>query len=327
MKPITDKQNTDVASSTWPYGKIKDKTSTESGTPVNADVYQDHHQFFSKLMDAANITPNGQLDNASNGFQLHDAHVASIETMIKAYLLSIVGASNVSTNQYYFFGNNLYHATTKIEGLTVTNELDPISQNCYTFVYINDNIYLYAGNPLTGDSEEYGYYKGFKTIRWKNGSPSVITSVWLYSLGAFNNREILDNTEDVDLDLNLGYASPVINGFYARFNDKVITITTDLTYNIYLGNIVILNIGRSLKKYRLRIQGLYSKDLSDIDENTQFHIFHSMKNASNTGGIDPDVIYGMSSSSNNSLLVIDISSPSGSNYRGKFTATFFLEKY
>lgn len=48
-------------------GDIKD---APAGTPVNRQVYGDIQQFFRKLMRDAGLTPNGQRDNESNGFQL-----------------------------------------------------------------------------------------------------------------------------------------------------------------------------------------------------------------------------------------------------------------
>lgn len=53
-------------------GDIKDKTSSEAGTPVNRTVYSDIHQFFAKLMEVAQIPYNNQLDNAESN-QLFDA--------------------------------------------------------------------------------------------------------------------------------------------------------------------------------------------------------------------------------------------------------------
>lgn len=73
MIAITTKPNTEPVSTEYPFGSIKDNSGANDGTPVNRYVYSDHHQFFAKLMDAAGLTPNDLLDNATNGFQLHEA--------------------------------------------------------------------------------------------------------------------------------------------------------------------------------------------------------------------------------------------------------------
>jgi hypothetical protein len=70
---ITDKPNTEAPSADYPFGNIKDKTISTSGTPVNKLVYTDIHQFFAKLMDYAGVTPNGLPDNEYSGWQLMEA--------------------------------------------------------------------------------------------------------------------------------------------------------------------------------------------------------------------------------------------------------------
>jgi hypothetical protein len=70
---LTTKTNTEPASTNYPYGQIKDKTSSVPGTPVNVATYGDFHQFFEKLMAAAGITHNNIPDNAGDGFQLYEA--------------------------------------------------------------------------------------------------------------------------------------------------------------------------------------------------------------------------------------------------------------
>ena len=69
---LEDKTRVMPPNGEYPYGQIKDRSGEERGTPVNAEVYGDIHQFFAKLMDAAAITHNGVPDNAYDGFQLYE---------------------------------------------------------------------------------------------------------------------------------------------------------------------------------------------------------------------------------------------------------------
>lgn len=76
---ITDKPNTSPPDSDYIYGNIKDDDGTDNGTPVNVEVYADFHQFFARLLDQGNITPNGLPDNNYSGFQLYDALISVIK--------------------------------------------------------------------------------------------------------------------------------------------------------------------------------------------------------------------------------------------------------
>lgn len=76
MIPLSSKENATAPNAQFPYGQIKDDDGTGNGVPVNREVYQDLHTFFEKIMDVSNITPNGILDDAYNGYQLYLALLA-----------------------------------------------------------------------------------------------------------------------------------------------------------------------------------------------------------------------------------------------------------
>lgn len=57
----------------YPNGKIKDNPGNNTGTPFDAKVYQDFHQFFAKLLRDAGIVPNNLHDNETNGYQYFQA--------------------------------------------------------------------------------------------------------------------------------------------------------------------------------------------------------------------------------------------------------------
>jgi hypothetical protein len=70
---LENKINVDGASGSFPYGKIRDKTSTTAGTPVNTSVYGDFHQFFARILDKSGVIANGLLENLTNGFQYFES--------------------------------------------------------------------------------------------------------------------------------------------------------------------------------------------------------------------------------------------------------------
>ena len=78
---LSAKPNTQTPNAAYPYGNILDDTGANDGTPVNALVYADFHQFFAKLLDNAGITANGLPDNFTNGFEYFDA-LLGVETTL-----------------------------------------------------------------------------------------------------------------------------------------------------------------------------------------------------------------------------------------------------
>lgn len=70
-RTIVSLPNTEPADATNPYGRVRNETSqgAEDGTPVTEEMVGDALVFFQNLLDAANITANGQREDAVNGFQ------------------------------------------------------------------------------------------------------------------------------------------------------------------------------------------------------------------------------------------------------------------
>lgn len=79
---LTTKQNTDPAVYPWPYGKIRDNSGPNDGTPVNTQVYGDYHQFFAVLLQNGSIVANDLPENSNNSFQysLALANIPKIQT-------------------------------------------------------------------------------------------------------------------------------------------------------------------------------------------------------------------------------------------------------
>lgn len=82
---LEDKPNVEAPSTDYEFGNIKDNPGNNSGTPVNALVYADFHQFFAKLMASAGISYNGLPDNTTNDYQYFLALIKAIDDEVKLY--------------------------------------------------------------------------------------------------------------------------------------------------------------------------------------------------------------------------------------------------
>lgn len=114
-RKLTNKTNVAAPDSVYPFGRIKDKTSTQPGTPVNEDSYGDFHQFFEKLMAASEITANDLPDNAYNGFQLFQALKRVMNNQLYTAAKSTTPTPSVS---------NLTGATSKVRSVRVGQKID-----------------------------------------------------------------------------------------------------------------------------------------------------------------------------------------------------------
>ena len=72
-RSLINKENVEPVDGDYPYGRIKDNTGSDDGTPVNEDVYGDFHQFFAKMFSESGLTYNELPDNDYSGFQLFEA--------------------------------------------------------------------------------------------------------------------------------------------------------------------------------------------------------------------------------------------------------------
>lgn len=73
MRSLASKPNVIAPGGDYPHGRIKDDPGNNTGTPVDEEVYGDFHQFFSELMAAGGVVPNGLPENDYSGFQLNEA--------------------------------------------------------------------------------------------------------------------------------------------------------------------------------------------------------------------------------------------------------------
>ncbi|MCK4521270.1 MAG: hypothetical protein KAU20_01760 [Nanoarchaeota archaeon] len=73
MIELQNKTNVEAPNGEYPYGKTKNNTGTNNGTPVNEELVHDVMQFFEKLMAEGAVVANGIPDNEYDGFQLYEA--------------------------------------------------------------------------------------------------------------------------------------------------------------------------------------------------------------------------------------------------------------
>lgn len=76
MRTLEDVNNSKKISSIYPYGGVKDKSITESGTSITESLIGDFIVTLEKIKADSNIKPNHLPDNEANGYQLLDSFKA-----------------------------------------------------------------------------------------------------------------------------------------------------------------------------------------------------------------------------------------------------------
>lgn len=74
MRWLANQENVDGPDSEYIYGRIRDRSATIEGTPVDEALYGDIHQYIARMMQLSGITPNELPDNDYNGFQIFEAY-------------------------------------------------------------------------------------------------------------------------------------------------------------------------------------------------------------------------------------------------------------
>lgn len=93
---LENKTNVDAPDVTWPYGKTKDDTGSNDGTPLDHATLTDYIQFFAKMADDAGITFNGLPDNATNGWQ----YLAALKAVTRPGFSIAAISANASMSTY-----------------------------------------------------------------------------------------------------------------------------------------------------------------------------------------------------------------------------------
>ncbi len=131
------------------FGRIKDRTSSNRGTPVNEELYGDFHQFFEKLMSSGDITANGLPDCEYTGFQLFQA------------LLKVSNKYNAAPLAKALIGGYTSGDLIILDGLevTISTVTNPDDTATWTegAVFYNDAVYLVSAGTLTKSTGVFLY--------------------------------------------------------------------------------------------------------------------------------------------------------------------------
>lgn len=97
MRKLIDVPFTDTPTSDYPKGRIRDKNTAVAppvrGTPINEMLYGDIVQFFHRLVTLGGVTENALPDNITNGYQLVEALLNSVNLQLKASDLETLAGS------------------------------------------------------------------------------------------------------------------------------------------------------------------------------------------------------------------------------------------
>lgn len=96
MRSLQNKPSVKPPDADFPFGRIKDKVGSNTGTPINEAVYGDFHQFFEKLMNEAGLTANELPESEYAGFQLMTALVRMFGKLRR--VVYEIGAWNMDTD-------------------------------------------------------------------------------------------------------------------------------------------------------------------------------------------------------------------------------------
>lgn len=140
MIKLEDKQNVEAPSATYPYGNIKDNTGSNNGTPLNAMVHADFHQFFANMFAIAEgqgwVTSNGLLENDDNGFQYQQA-LNIVSRLANKTLMSVLAESII--------GNNLAVPVSTSIPYALMGALNSGSAISFGYIYFNGTVYRCNG--------------------------------------------------------------------------------------------------------------------------------------------------------------------------------------
>lgn len=187
MRALRNKPQVQAPTLSYPYGRIKDDTGLEDGTPLSEDVYGDFHQFFAKLMDDAGIAANELPENEYDGFQLNSALIAFIKrtmlpdawvnlTLINGWIAGTV------TPQYRKGRDGRIHFRGILDGHLSSNVIFSSSLPGSDQIY-----YLFATNEVAGSgvgaAGTYGLIQinGTSGAAWDTGI-NIGTHIYLDNL-------------------------------------------------------------------------------------------------------------------------------------------------
>lgn len=111
---LEDKDEVNAPDGDFPYGSVRDRVGSTPGTLGNTKNHSDFHQFFSRMIALSDVTPNGLLDNLTNGFQLFEAlqYHCQNERIYDRYYVTLSQAGTNAPTQDFQFENDLSSSPT-----------------------------------------------------------------------------------------------------------------------------------------------------------------------------------------------------------------------
>jgi hypothetical protein len=180
---IIAKPNTDAPAGGYLYGSIRDNNGTNNGTPVNAAVYQDFHQFFARMMAMGNVTFNDLPDEDNYEWQYQEA----LEQNIAKFASVNVITANLPTS---LFGTLVVgNSATPITATLVVGTAGDIGKKI-TFSNVNTGTLTIAAGagqnifPVLG-SPELNIYQGDSIeLTYEASGVWVVTRLHRFALAA-----------------------------------------------------------------------------------------------------------------------------------------------
>jgi hypothetical protein len=139
---LENKTNVDAPDSTWPFGKTKDDTGSNDGTPLDHSTLTDYFQFFARMAGEAGITFNGLPDNDVNGWQYYQ----SLKMVTRPGLAIATVSANALMSTYLtaYTNNYISQVLFNFSGQSgaITFDLSPsanVDDGCYLMLKNNGN--------------------------------------------------------------------------------------------------------------------------------------------------------------------------------------------
>jgi len=155
-RSLENKENVEPVDSDYPYGRIKDNTGSDNGTPINEDVYGDFHQFFARMFAESGLTYNELPDNDYSGFQYYEALKTLVGNIFNIEWVDIAGTVGFQ-NGWLNHGFPYQSARYRIEGkyLVLSGEIVGTTSNNVAFALPVAPIQIYNCVVASGTTPVY----------------------------------------------------------------------------------------------------------------------------------------------------------------------------
>lgn len=215
---IENTDNVDAPNVDYPYGKVRDDSGANDGTPANTKTLGDFHQFFARLLAESGITANATPDNLTNTFQYYRAFLKAISLRVGIY----TDAENLDV---YSYDLNQY-TNAGVYGVSNYNFLSGPSgmgSNCQMTVSgRGDTAVIQVLTDLDNGAQWVRYFT----------YPSTWTS---WSLIKYASKRFIIPAWNMDADDSISFAHGLSNFKKAIGYDISIRNDNDTTYYVNAG--------------------------------------------------------------------------------------------